>query len=230
MMKALEVKGLCKDYGGHRVLNSLSFSVEMGERRAIIGPNGAGKTTLFNIISGTARPTAGEVYIFDQNVTRMSAYRRSRLGLARTFQRNNLFFNLSLLENIRLALLVNNRELDARDFIKNSGLWRKRKLKVGELSYGDQRRVELLLALVQSPRLLLLDEPTAGMSSAETEMISCMISELPPEITVLIIEHDMEVVFNLAERVTVLYQGAVLCEGDKEQVRDDPRVREVYLG
>lgn len=229
-MKALEVKGLSKDFGGLQVLKQVSFSVEPGERRAIIGPNGAGKTTLFNIISGIVRPSSGEVLLFGQNITRMIPYRRSRLGLARTFQKNNLFFNLSLYENIRLALLTDNWHIKPRDFLKSWGLWRKRKIRVGDLSYGEQRQVEILLALAQTPKILLLDEPTAGMSAAETELITHMITNLPRDITVMIIEHDMEVLFNLADRVTVLHQGQILCEGEKDEVRSDHRVKEVYLG
>lgn len=229
-MTALEVKGLSKNFGGLRVLQDVSLSVEHGERRAIIGPNGAGKTTLFNAISGIIKPSAGEIFVFGKNVTRLSPYRRSRLGLARTFQKNNLFFSLSLLENINLALLINNSQLDPRDFLKSWGLWGKKKTRVGDLSYGEQRQVELLLALAQSPKLLLLDEPTAGMSPVETEIITKMIEILPREVTILIIEHDMDVVFNLADRISVLHFGRVLSEGDKDKVKSNPKVKEVYLG
>lgn len=229
-MKALEVNGLSKNFGGLAVLQNVSFSVSPGERRAIIGPNGAGKTTLFNVVSGAARPDAGEVLFFGKNVTNMPPHRRSRLGLARTFQKNNLFFNLSLLDNLNLAMRVNKSPLDPRELLKKWDLWEKRDTRVRELSYGHQRQTELLLALAQSPRLILLDEPTAGISPVETEAITGMIGALPREITVLIIEHDMEVVFNLAHRITVLHNGRVICEGDRERVRSDPGVKEVYLG
>lgn len=229
-MKALEVTGLCKNFGGLSVLQGVSFSVHTGERKAIIGPNGAGKTTLFNIISGMIKPTAGEIFMFGKNVTGLSPYRRSRLGLARTFQKNNLFFNLTVFDNIQLALAVGNPLQNPREFLKHWGLWKKRKTPVGELSYGEQRQVELLLALAQSPRLILLDEPTAGMSPAETEMIIEMLAALPQEITVLIVEHDMGVVFRLADRITVLHHGRVLCEGDADLIKSDPRVKEAYLG
>lgn len=229
-MKALAVKDLTKSFGGLRVLQNVAFSLESGERRAIIGPNGAGKTTLFNIISGTIRPDAGEVLLFGKNVTRISTHRRSRLGLARTFQKNNLFFNLSLLDNINLALLVNKIPSSPQSFIQKWDLWDKRNIRVGELSYGEQRQVELLLALAQSPRILLLDEPTAGISPVETEVIAAMINALPRDITILIIEHDMDVVFNLADRITVLHLGRVFYEGDPESVKSDHRVKEVYLG
>lgn len=229
-MKVLAVNGLTKSFGGLTVLQNVAFSLEPGERRAVIGPNGAGKTTLFNIISGTLSPDAGEVLLFGKNVTRLSTHHRSRLGLARTFQKNNLFFNLSLLDNINLALLVNKNSSSPENFLKKWALWDKRHTRVGELSYGEQRQVELLLALAQSPKLLLLDEPTAGVSPVETEVVSSMIKALPRDITVLIIEHDMDVVFNLADRITVLHLGRILCEGDTAGVKSDARVKEVYLG
>ena len=229
-MKVLEVQNISKNFGGIRVLQSVSFSVETGERRAIIGSNGAGKTTLFNIISGTKKPSFGKILYFGQNVTRLSAFRRSRLGIGRTFQINNLFFNLSLKSNISLALQVTKSSLDIEGFLERWGFSEKADVKVGALSYGEQRQVEVLLALAQSPKLILLDEPTAGMSPVETKIITEMIAGLPKDISILIIEHDMEVVFSLADRITVLHLGQILCEGNKEKVKADPRVREIYLG
>jgi len=229
-MKVLEVQNISKNFGGIRVLQSVSFSVEAGERRAIIGSNGAGKTTLFNIISGTKKPSFGKILYFGQNVTGLSAFRRSRLGIGRTFQINNLFFNLSLKSNISLALQVTKSSLDIEGFLERWGFSEKADVKVGALSYGDQRQVEVLLALAQSPKLILLDEPTAGMSPVETKIITEMIAGLPKDISILIIEHDMEVVFSLADRITVLHLGQILCEGNKEKVKADPRVREIYLG
>jgi len=229
-MKALEVQNISKNFGGIRVLQSVSFSVETGERRAIIGSNGAGKTTLFNIISGTKKPSFGKILYFGQNVTGLSAFRRSRLGIGRTFQINNLFFNLSLKSNISLALQVTKSSLDIEGFLERWGFSEKADVKVGALSYGEQRQVEVLLALAQSPKLILLDEPTAGMSPVETKIITEMIAGLPKDISILIIEHDMEVVFSLADRITVLHLGQILCEGNKEKVKADPRVREIYLG
>ncbi|TGE32134.1 ATP-binding cassette domain-containing protein [Desulfosporosinus sp. Sb-LF] len=229
-MKALETKSLTKQFGGLAVLQEISLHVEKGERRAIIGPNGAGKTTLFNTISGLIKPNAGEIFIFGEKVTQLSSYRRARLGLARTFQQNNLFFNLNLLENINLAISSHKDKFTPRDFLEKWGWWEKRDIPVKELSYGEQRQVELLLALAQTPRLLLLDEPTAGMSSAETNKITTMIGNLSREITVLIIEHDMKVVFDFADQITVLNYGRVLFEGAKGEVRSNERVKEVYLG
>lgn len=229
-MNALEIKKASKMFGGLAVLQDVSITVEEGERRAIIGPNGAGKTTLFNVISGILPLDSGEILLFGKASGHLASYRRARSGLARTFQQNNLFFNLTLLENIHLAVLPHQSHFTPKEFLEDWGWWEKRDISVKELSYGEQRQVELLLALAQSPRLLLLDEPTAGMSSVETQKITSMIRNLSNEITVLIIEHDMEVVFDLADRITVLNYGRVLFEGTQEEVRSDRSVKEVYLG
>lgn len=229
-MKALEIKSVSKTFGGLTVLQEVSLAIDSGERRAIIGPNGAGKTTLFNVISGVSPLDSGEILLFGKKTEHLPSYRRAQLGLARTFQQNNLFFNLTLLENIHLALLPHKSPFTATEFLEDCGWWDKRDIRVSELSYGEQRQIELLLALAQSPRLLLLDEPTAGMSSVETNKITSMIRKLSREITVLIIEHDMEVVFDLADRITVLNYGQILFEGTQEEVRSDKKVKEVYLG
>jgi branched-chain amino acid transport system ATP-binding protein len=206
------------------------LSVQPAERIAIIGPNGAGKTTLFNIISGRIKPDTGHIYLNEKDITQLSLYRRSLMGLARTFQRTNLFFNLSLRDNINLALLMNKLRLNPDEFLKDWGLWEKRKCKVGRLSYGEQRQVEILLALAQSPQIILLDEPTAGMSPVETDNLIQMINTLPRDLTLLIIEHDMEVVFNIADRIMALHLGQVICDGDKNKVKSDPKLKEVYFG
>jgi len=229
-MKALEIKHVSKSYGGLTVLKDVCFTLEQGERKAIIGPNGAGKTTLFNIISGILKPDSGEIYLLGQNVTRLATYLRARLGLARTFQRNTLFNSLSIEANIELALRHDRSGSKTMDILKSWGLWEKRKVLVKELSYGEQRQIEILLALVQSPKIIILDEPTAGMSPMETEMITQMIKSLSREITVLIIEHDMDVVFDLADRISVLHYGQILCEGSPEEIKSNPLVKEVYLG
>lgn len=228
-MKALELRNLYKSFGGLTVLRDLSFSVEAGERRAIIGPNGAGKTTLFNIISGFISADSGQLWFFGSEIGHLPAYLRTRLGLGRTFQRNHLFFGLNLLDNLYLA----QRRYPSREAIQllhEWGLWNKRAVSVGELSYGEQRQIELLLALIQSPRLLLLDEPTAGMSPYETEVISALIRRLPRSITLLIIEHDMEMIFSFADRITVLHHGELLAEGSRDEVAADARAQAVYLG
>jgi branched-chain amino acid transport system ATP-binding protein len=229
-MNALEVRNLSKDFGGLRVLDNVSFSLRPGERRGIIGPNGAGKTTLFNIISGNLKPSAGDIFLYGARVTRLPSWHRSRLGLARTFQKSNLFSGLSLYDNLYLALLATDSPFNAKDILKEWGMWEKRKICVDRLSHGEQRQVELLLALAQHPRIILLDEPTAGLSPAETEVIVKIIGDLPRDITILIIEHDMEVVFALAEKITVLHFGQIVAEGSKEEIKSDPRVRQIYLG
>jgi len=229
-MQALEIKNLSKNFGGLKVLENISFSLEPGERRALIGPNGAGKTTLFNLISGTLKPNSGGIFLFGENITNLPTYRRARLGLARTFQKNNLFFGLSLLDNINLALRMGNPHFNPQEILKTWDLWQKRKNRVEELSYGEQRQVEILLALAQSPKIIMLDEPTAGMSQHETQIITRMISALPQDVTILIIEHDMDVVFNLAEQITVLHFGQILYTGDREEIKSNPQVKNVYLG
>lgn len=229
-MKALEIKNLCKSFGGNRVLSNVSISVEEGERRAIIGPNGAGKTTLFNVISGLQKPDSGQIFLFEKDITKIPAYSRARQGLARTFQKNNLFSTLSLQDNVRLASRTSQSRMCPEELLEKFGLRDKMTKKLGELSYGEQRQAELLMALAQSPRVLLLDEPTAGMSSLEAEAISTIIEALPKEITLLLIEHNMRAAFSIADQVTVLHRGEVLCTDSKDMIRTDAKVQEIYLG
>lgn len=229
-MKVLEIKNLGKNFGGFKVLKDVTLSVEQGERRAVIGPNGAGKTTLFNIISGILKADEGDIFFLGQKINALPPFKRSRLGIARTFQQNNLFFNLTVADNLKIAL---DRVISSRkpiELLEKVGLESRSRTRIRELSYGEQRQVEILLALAQSPKLIFLDEPTAGMSPVETKAIIKMIQSLPREITVLMVEHDMEVVFSLADRITVLHLGEILCEGDDSQVRSDARVKKVYLG
>jgi branched-chain amino acid transport system ATP-binding protein len=242
---ALRVEGLKRQFGGLMAVNGVSLSVAPGERRAIIGPNGAGKTTLFNLISGELHPTAGRVYLYGQDITALTNFERARLGLARTFQRNNLFLGLSVRENVRLAVQARCKvahrlwtrvdsmadvlaEADA--VLEELGLADQAHALARNLSYGEQRQVEIAIALATRPRVLLLDEPTAGMSPAETAAMTRLIAALPREMTLLIIEHDMDVVFALADRITVLHYGEVLAEGAPQEVSGDPRVAEVYMG
>lgn len=229
-MKALEVKNISKNFGGLKVLKNVSFSVEAGERRAIIGPNAAGKTTLFNVISGILKPDTGNIEFFGKNITGLKPFQRARLGIARTFQKNNLFSSLSVMENLKLAMGRHKAKVKPDELLENFGLQERKLSRICELSYGEQRQVEILLALAQSPKLILLDEPTAGMSPVETEAICRIIGSLPRDIAILMIEHDLEVVFNLADRVTVLHLGEVICEDDRVKIRDNVRVREAYLG
>jgi branched-chain amino acid transport system ATP-binding protein len=244
-MSILQADNLAKSFDGFQALKSVSLSVASGERRAIIGPNGAGKTTLFNLIGGQARPSGGRLRIDGVDVTGEPPHRIWRRGLARTFQRNQLFLGLTVHENVRLAVMraqsLGHRLLSRVDrfprldeeivsALARVSLLDRRSATVRDLAYGEQRQLELALALIGQPRILLLDEPTAGMSPAETQAMIAMLGALPKEITVLIVEHDMDVVFALADRVTVLHLGEVLAEGEPRAIQHDPRVISVYLG
>ena len=239
-MAALDVSGIARYFGGVRALDGVSLSVEAGERRAVIGPNGAGKTTLFNILSGELRPTAGNVRLFDRDVTGQQTWRLARLGVARVYQRTELFGDLTARENVELALLrargvwtLARRDpglaLRVDEMLGRVGLERMTS-RARALSHGERRQLEVAVALATEPRVLLLDEPTAGMSPAETVRITDLVASLPRAITLVIVEHDMDVVFRLADRVTVLHEGRILSEGEPATVRADERVREVYLG
>jgi branched-chain amino acid transport system ATP-binding protein len=228
-----------------RVLNDIRMDVEPGERRAIIGPNGAGKTTLFHLISGQVPPSGGSVSFAREDVTRLPPYAMARRGLARTFQTNNLFLQLTVFENVRLA--VQQRMQCGRAWFKpwwsfngvnertghvlqRAGLASRAESLATNLSYGEQRQLEMAIALAGEPKLLLLDEPTAGMSVAETAHAVQTIGALPRDLTLLIIEHDMDTIFALADRITVLDHGAIIAEGTPDEVRANPEVRAVYLG
>lgn len=244
-MSILKAEKLSRNFGGLMAINDVSFSVEAGERHAIIGPNGAGKTTLFNLLSGELPPSQGKTFLDGREITNLPSYKRAQLGVGRTFQRNNLFFDLSVKENAQLAIQaiqgIGHRVLtpverfpslatETMELLSHFGLHPRVDVPARNLSYGEQRQLEVALALAIRPRILLLDEPTAGMSVAETKVITNMINDLPKDITLLIIEHDMDVVFNIADRITVLHYGQVIANGVAEDVRDDPRVMEVYLG
>lgn len=244
-MTALTVSDLSHSFGGVQALTGVSFTVEPGERRLFIGPNGAGKTTLFNTISGTFFASTGKIVLFDRDITQLASYERARLGLARTFQITNLFQGLTVFDNLLLAVqaaedigFALGRPMTAyrhlhdkvRHLLDGWGLAGVRHQIVRHLSYGEQRQVDLILALAGSPRVLLLDEPTAGLSAAETARVVAMVRSLPREITILMIEHDMDVALDLADRITVLHTGQVIAEGDRETIRAHPQVNEIYLG
>jgi branched-chain amino acid transport system ATP-binding protein len=244
-MSQLKVERLRKDFGGLTAVNDVTLSVEAGTRQAIIGPNGAGKSTFFNLIAGELLPTSGQVYFEGQDITRLPVYKRANLGLGHTFQRNNLFLGLTTFENVRLA--VQHQQRVTRHFFKPAdqfeqvrhetdrilaqvGLAAQRNYLVSALAYGQQRALEIALALATQPKILLLDEPTAGMSPAETSEMTQLIATLPRALTMLIVEHDMDVVFSLADRIIVLHYGQVISTGLPAAVRADPLVQEIYLG
>jgi branched-chain amino acid transport system ATP-binding protein len=226
-------------------VDRINLTVAPGERRVLMGPNGAGKTTLFNLVSGIYPATEGRILFFEKDVTALPSYRRAALGMARTYQITNLFPRLTVSENILMAcqalertkfvmfrLLSSYRRLMERcdDLLKAFDLWEKRNELVKNLSHGDQRQIEVAMALAGKPRLLLLDEPAAGLSPAETHALTLLLKKLDPSITILLIEHDMDVAFEFAEKITVLYQGRLLTEGTKEEIKNNALVQEIYLG
>jgi len=241
----LRTEHLARSFGSLVVTNDVNLTVEAGERHVIIGPNGAGKTSLINQIGGQLAPSSGRIFVKGTDVTGWPPNRVSRLGVARTFQRNNLFANLSVIENLRLAVEGRRgRPLDCFTPVARAGdlIGRARELMacvhlsddgarlVRNLSYGEQRQLEIGVALAGEPDLLLLDEPTSGMSPAETQRMTNLIACLPSALSILMIEHDMNVVFSLADRITVLYYGEVLASGPAAEIQANTRVREVYLG
>jgi branched-chain amino acid transport system ATP-binding protein len=242
---ALAVRGLRKAFGGLPATNDVSFDVMPGERRLIIGPNGAGKTTLFNLITGDLRADSGSICIFGHEVSRMKPHQRVRCGLARTYQIITLFTHDSLEHNVILALLGLSRERwgavrplaahhalfdEARRILALVGLEALAARGVSEVSYGDRRRLEIALALAQRPRLLLLDEPLAGLSSEERVAVGELIASIPRDTTVVMIEHDMDTALDLAEGITLLHFGQVIVEGTRAEVVAHPMTREIYLG
>lgn len=241
----LVLEHVSRDFGGLKAVDDVSLTIQAGERHALIGPNGAGKTTLFNLISGEIRVTGGKIILSGRDVTRLAPHQRAARGMARTFQITRIFPNLTVLENILLAC----EALDRRKFtmhrplsscddliqrtttlLHEFGLWELRQELARNLAYGDQRKVEVALSMAGRPRVLLLDEPMAGLSPSESHSMQALLSKLDPAIAVLLIEHDMDIAFGFAEKITVLYQGRVLAEGSRTEVSADPRVQQIYLG
>ena len=242
---ALEVIGLHKNFGALEVAHNIDFTLKRGARHALIGPNGAGKTTFINLITGVLAPSSGQIILNGQDITELGQAERSRCGIARTFQINQLFRGLTVLENVVLAIaerqgiassmfrpLSSYSEVtdEAMELLGNFDLNEDALRRIDELPYGRQRLVEIVIALGQRPSVLLLDEPAAGIPSSESQHILDAASALSSDITVLIIEHDMEIVFSVADYITVLVSGAVLTEGKPEVIAADERVRAVYLG
>ena len=241
----LRLEGISKNFGGLSAVKDASLEVRAGERVGILGPNGAGKTTLFHLISGSLRPTGGRILLFGRDITRLPAYQRAGLGLGRTYQITNLFPTLTVLDNLRLSLIsfkgirfrmhravhrLDGVNQEARVWLEQIGLWNAREIEVRHLSYGHQRQLEVVMALALEPKILLLDEPTAGLSAAEVGPIVEMIRSLHRAMTVLIIEHDMDVAFQVAEKILVFHHGEKLAEGTTEEIRINPEVRRIYLG
>ncbi|MFQ5912619.1 MAG: ABC transporter ATP-binding protein [Nitrospinota bacterium] len=242
---AVEVVDLTKAFGGLCAVDGVSMRVPAGQRRALIGPNGAGKTTLFNCVTGSMAPSAGRVFLFGNDVTSLAEHHRTAIGMGRTYQITNVFHELTVMENVLLAVQGTNRQkwvlhrpveafrenwARADEELARVGLAHRASDSVRHLSYGERRQLEIALALASRPRVLLLDEPASGLSPGERHRIAEIIAQLPPEITVILIEHDMSVALGLADEVTVLHRGRVILEGTPDQVRANPEVREVYLG
>lgn len=243
----LKVDGIGKSFGGLNILNNINFEVNKGERIGIIGPNGAGKTTFFNLLTGDLNPSRGTLYYASNNITQFPNHKRAKIGIARTFQKNNLMHDLTVLDHL-LLVLQRKRGLgkvwfkprqekqyphiyqEAHELLQTWGLEEQTHVIVKNLSYGEQRQIEILLGIATEPKVLLLDEPTAGLSQVETDYIVDLFYKLPRDITILIIEHDLDIVFGLADRMIVLYNGEVLIDDEPEIVRKDHRVNEIYIG
>ena len=242
---ALEVANLKKAFGGLTVTQDVSLTVRPGERRLIIGPNGAGKTTLFNQISGDLRPNSGTIRLFNADITYLPPYRRAHRGLSRTYQIITLFADDTLEHNVSLGMLglrpsrwqmwrpmasYADIKTEARRALDAVGLLHLADHPISDIAYGERRRVELAVALVQQPRVLLLDEPLAGLSNTERATVKSLIASIPRETTLIMIEHDMDTALDLAETVTLLNYGRVIVDGQRDAVIADERTREVYLG
>ena len=245
MSIALSIRGLSKSFGGLPATRNVDLTIEAGERRLIIGPNGAGKTTLFNLITGDLAPDAGTIRLFDTDITALPTHRRAHLGMARTYQIITLFNRDTIAHNLALGLLALSprrhhmftplaRHTDLREkaleTLERVGLKEFADRPISAISYGEKRRVEIALALAQRPRLLLLDEPLAGLSLEERGAVQALIAAIPRETTIIMIEHDMDVALEYAERITLLHYGEVLADGTRADVVANPRTREVYLG
>jgi len=241
----LELKGIYKDFEGLQVLSDINLEIREGERHAVIGPNGAGKSTLFNLITGKYSPSKGRVYLKGADITGANPFKPNRMGMARSFQITNIFRTMTVFENVRSAILSKNKirydllsRLSKMEEIHSQtekvlgeiGLLGRKDNTAGELSYGQQRALEIGLTIATDPELILLDEPTAGMSSEETREAVKLIERVTEGKTLIIVEHDMEVVFKIANRISVLYYGQVLASGLPEEIRNDPKVKDAYLG
>jgi branched-chain amino acid transport system ATP-binding protein len=241
----LELKALCKSFGGLQATRSVSLRVMPGDRKAIIGPNGAGKTTLFNLITGIHPATSGNILLFGQDVTKWPSHRRTAMGMARTFQVTSLFPKLTVLDNVLLAIkglrrskfvmwrfLSSYREVydKAHHLLEQASFIDRKDTEVRNLSHGEQRQLEIVVGLASDPKILLLDEPAAGLSSGESVDMTKFLMKLDPKLAILLIEHDMDVVFDVASEISVLHFGEVLETGSPQQIHSSAKVQEIYLG
>ena len=241
----LELKSLCKSFDGLQAVRDVTLQIMPGDRKAIIGPNGAGKTTLFNVITGIYPATSGHVVLFGQDVSSWPSHRRTALGMARTFQVTHLFPKLTVLDNVLLAIeglrpskfvmwrfLSSYKEIyeKAYHLLEQAGFLDRKDIEVRNLSHGEQRQLEIVLGLASDPKILLLDEPAAGISSGESTEMTHFLMKLDPGLAILLIEHDMDVVFDVADQISVLHFGEVLETGTPEQIHGSKKVQEIYLG
>ncbi|GAA4126758.1 ABC transporter ATP-binding protein [Actinomadura keratinilytica] len=245
MTPLLELEGLTRSYGSVTAVDKVDLSIRKGERHALIGPNGAGKSTLFATVAGTLRATGGRILLAGQDVTALPEPERARRGMVRTYQHSSLFLDCTVLDNVALAVQRVHRvahrfhrparrfralEAEAHRHLESVGLAGRAGEKAASLSHGERRQLEVAMVLATGPSLVMFDEPTAGMSAAETERFTALLERLPESLTVLIVEHDLDVVFRLADRVTVLHLGRVLASGAPEAIRADEKVQRAYLG
>jgi branched-chain amino acid transport system ATP-binding protein len=240
----LEVRQVSKSFGGLKAVNRVTLAVEKGQVVSLIGPNGAGKTTIFNLITGVFYPEEGDIFFNDHRITGMPPYKLCHLGLARSFQITNIFQGLTVFENIRLARQGQTRGFnllgsishlsqlnnEAEDILNLLGLWNQRDELAGNLSHGDQRYLEIGIALASQPSMLLLDEPTAGMTPMETRASIELIKRLREKVTIILIEHDIDLVFEVSDKIMVMHQGSLLAEGTPNEVKGNKAVQEAYLG
>lgn len=239
----LRVSDLSKRFGGVAAMKPLTLSVRDGERLSVIGTNGAGKSTMFNLVAGSLLPSTGTIELFGREVTSMSPQRRAQLGLSRTFQTSELFTELTVLENVFLALgkgrgstallparFFKARWAKARELLSRMELNNRERAKVADLSHGEQRQLEVCMALATDPKLLMLDEPAAGLSPAERGTLLTLLRALPREVTLVLIEHDMDIALAVADRVAVMHDGHLVEEGPPQQIRQSTLVHEIYLG
>jgi len=244
-MAILAIQNLYRHFGGVAAINGVNLAFSENELRSIIGPNGAGKTTLFNVITGKLSANSGQIVFRGQDITNRPPHEVVRLGICRTFQKSSIFPGLTVLENVRIARQIrvggSRRIFAARDSLKTVqeetqailerlGLRDKGKMLASSLSHGDQRLMEIGVALAGAPRLLLLDEPTAGMSPRETEQTMHLIRQLAKDVAVILVEHDMEVVMTISDKISVMHQGAIIAEGNPDEIQRNDQVREAYLG